>query len=133
MSIDNSIKVANFWRQHHNHTINQRQRKVLQKLLNFGNAGFVGGLSVEKYIAMTSVSKATATRDLSQLVELGFIFSSGKGKATRYYVNVSGWDHGLHDLGSVIRTQALDNQNLDQFLQGELSNIQPVLDYLKDK
>jgi Fic family protein len=133
LSIDNSIKVANFWRQHHNHTINQRQKKVLQKLLNFGNAGFVGGLSAEKYIAMTSVSKATATRDLSQLVEQGFIFSSGQGKATRYYVNVSGWDHGLHDLGGVIRTKTLDSQNLDQFLQGELSNIQHVLDYLKDK
>lgn len=133
LSIDNSIKVANFWRQHHNHTINQRQKKVLQKLLNFGNAGFVGGLSAEKYIAMTSVSKATATRDLSQLVEQGFIFSSGQGKATRYYVNVSGWDHGLHDVGGVIRTKILDDQNLDQFLQGELSNIQHVLDYLKDK
>ena len=133
LSIDNSIKIASFWREHDNHTVNPRQKKVLQKLLSMGDGGFVGGLSAEKYMRMTSVSKATATRDLGQLFEQGFMFSVGQGKATRYYVNVLGWNHGVTDESKIIKTKIVDNHDLNQFLDHELSNIQNVLDYLKDK
>ncbi|MEZ5663369.1 MAG: hypothetical protein R3E94_07540 [Burkholderiaceae bacterium] len=44
---------------------------------------------------MTGVSKATATRDLSQMVANGQLRSHGAGKAIRYYVNVPEWTHGL--------------------------------------
>jgi len=132
LSIDNSIKVANFWRQHHHHKINQRQKKVLRKLLSVGDGGFLGGLSAEKYVGMTSVSKATATRDLSQLFDQGLIFSVGQSKATRYYVNVAGWSHGFIDEDKIIKTTMVDNDHLDKLLD-DLPNIQHVLDYLKDK
>ncbi|WP_439587170.1 hypothetical protein [Hydrogenophaga sp.] len=40
---------------------------------------------------MTRISKATATRDLSQLMDEGLLFT--RGKALRYFVNVPGWSH----------------------------------------
>ncbi len=36
-----------------------------------GPDGFRGGLSAENYIAITGTSRATATRDLQDLVEMG--------------------------------------------------------------
>ena len=67
------------------------------------DGGFLGGLNADKYVRLTSTSKATATRDLSALVEGGLLWTSGQGKAIRYYVAVPGWTHGL-DLQPNIRT-----------------------------
>jgi Fic family protein len=44
---------------------------------------------------ITASSKATATRDLSELLESKMLFSVGQGKALRYYINVANWTHGL--------------------------------------
>jgi Fic family protein len=52
-------------------------------------------LNAEKFIKMTGVSKATATRDLGELVDRGLLRKQGEGKAVRYYVNLPGWSHGL--------------------------------------
>ena len=74
---------------------NERQRKVLERLLEAGHVGsgggFLGGMTNEKYAKMTSTSKATATRDLVDLADKGLLRIEGVGKATRYAVNVSGW------------------------------------------
>ena len=47
---------------------------------------FEGGLSTKKYISLTKVSKATAVRDISQLVEFGGIeqLEGSKGRNIRY-------------------------------------------------
>lgn len=75
--------------------INPRQGKVLERLLEAGHVGtgggFLGGLSNEKYAKMTGVSKATAARDLADLLAHGLLRVEGLGKATRYTVNVPGW------------------------------------------
>jgi Fic family protein len=47
-------------------------------------SGFVGGMSTEKYVALTGVSRATAYRDLSDLVVRGLLSVSGQGRGTRY-------------------------------------------------
>jgi hypothetical protein len=67
------------------------QRKVLNKLfdaqptgLNAQTRGFEGGLSTEKYVAITQVSRATAYRELTQLLLVGLLVKTGQGKATRY-------------------------------------------------
>lgn len=73
----------------------ERQRKVLQRLLNDGDGGFLGGLNAEKYMKMTGASKATATRDLAEMVKRGQLWTTGAGKALRYHVNVPGWTHGV--------------------------------------
>jgi len=48
--------------------LNERQIKALDRLLDAGPGGFEGGLTARKYMAMTKVSKATATRDLADLL-----------------------------------------------------------------
>lgn len=60
------------------------QRKVLNKLYDAGPEGFAGGMSTEKYVAITGVSRATAYRELTQLVEGGLLEKTGQGRATRY-------------------------------------------------
>ena len=75
--------------------INPRQRQVLERLLEAGHAGsgggFLGGMTSEKYAKIAATSKATATRDLADLLAHGLLRVEGVGKATRYAVNVPGW------------------------------------------
>jgi Fic family protein len=76
--------------------INPRQGKVLERLLEAGHVrsggGFLGGMTNEKYAKITGTSKATATRDLADLAANGLLRVEGVGKATRYAVNVPGWE-----------------------------------------
>lgn len=69
--------------------INERQEKVLLRLFAEGPQGFKGGLSAEKYIAITKASRATATRDLAELVELGALRKTGELRHTRYWLNLT--------------------------------------------
>ncbi len=64
--------------------ITPSQRKVLAKLLDAAPSGFEGGLSTDKYTAITGLSRATAYRELTQLLEVGLLVKTGVGKATRY-------------------------------------------------
>jgi Fic family protein len=75
---------------------NERQRKVLERLLEAGHVGsgggFLGGMTTDKYAKITGTSKATATRDLVDLAGKGLLRIEGVGKGTRYAVNVPGWE-----------------------------------------
>ncbi len=64
--------------------MNERQKKVVQKLLDAGPGGFEGGMSADKYCSITGASKATATRDLADLAEKGVLWIAGRGRGTRY-------------------------------------------------
>jgi Fic family protein len=64
--------------------LNQRQEKVLLRMLREGPGGFVGGLSAGKYAMIAEASPATATRDLVELVALGALVRTGERKHTRY-------------------------------------------------
>ena len=77
-----AVDKAHFWRRAP--AMNERQRKVVQKLLDAGPGGFVGGMSAEKYVNITGTSKATATRDLADLTEKDVLVISGQGRGTRY-------------------------------------------------
>ncbi len=88
-----AMEKSRFWAQHAAVVLNARQRKVVQRLLDDGDGGFLGGLNAEKYIKITGASKATATRDMAQLVQQGLLLTRGQGKALRYFVNVPGWAH----------------------------------------
>ncbi len=50
--------------------------------------GFKGGLSAEKYISITGAARATATRDLQDLVNKGVLIRTGALKSTRYDLNI---------------------------------------------
>lgn len=70
-------------------TLNDRQLKVIRRMINAGPAGFEGGMSAKKYMAITGASKATATRDLQQLVTKNILRLSGSGRSARYELNLS--------------------------------------------
>jgi Fic family protein len=60
-------------------------------LLDAGKDGLSGGMSAEKYANLTGSSKATATRDLTDLASRGLLVVTGQGRGTRYWINVPGW------------------------------------------
>lgn len=65
--------------------MNERQRKVLARMFRAGPEGFEGGISARKYVAITGASKATASRDLSDLLQKGALRRlPGGGRSTRY-------------------------------------------------
>lgn len=66
--------------------LNDRQAKVILRIFKEGIDGFEGGLSADNYIKITSTSRATATRDLRELVEIGAFTKTGELKSTRYYL-----------------------------------------------
>lgn len=57
---------------------------MIARIFTEGTAGFKGGLSAENYISITGTSRATATRDLQQLVEIGALNRTGERRHTRY-------------------------------------------------
>lgn len=72
----------------HKLALNDRQIKTLNKLYAVGPDGFVGGLSAQNHLAITRTSRATATRDLSELVELGILEKTGERRHTRYHIKI---------------------------------------------
>lgn len=69
--------------------LNSRQEKVLARIFREGPEGFRGGMSAEKYIRLTRTSRATATRDLQDLVKLKVLRRQGERKHTRYFLNLA--------------------------------------------
>src|SRR5229473_1887775 len=69
--------------------LNERQEKAIARMFREGIDGFKGGLSAENYISITKTSRATATRDLQDLVEKSALTKSGELRHTRYYLNLS--------------------------------------------
>ncbi len=68
--------------------LNERQGKVIARMFREGIDGFKGGLSAENYIRITKTSRATATRDLQDLVAMGALTKTGELRHTRYYLNL---------------------------------------------
>ena len=68
--------------------LNERQLLVLNKMFAAGVNGFEGGMSAKKYIAIAKTSKATATRDLQQLTELGALLHVGQGRSVSYTLSL---------------------------------------------
>jgi Fic family protein len=69
--------------------LNERQEKVIARMFREGIDGFKGGLSAENYIRISKSSRATATRDLQDLVEKGALTKTGALRHTRYYLNTA--------------------------------------------
>ena len=94
--VHHALQKAQFRLRAAQRSINPRQTKVLERLLEAGHlqigGGFLGGLTNEKHAKMTGASKATATRDLADLLAKDLLRVQGVGKATRYAVNVPGWE-----------------------------------------
>jgi Fic family protein len=90
LNIEHLIQKTKFWDIHRNQPLNERQIKVLNKIFDVGIDNFEGGLNTKKYMAITKVSKATATRDISELIEFECIkqVDSTAGRNIRYTINI---------------------------------------------
>ncbi len=72
----------------HDQNLNERQRKVINRMLEEGPDGFKGGMNVKKYMSIANISKATATRDLQNLVEMNVFSMHGGSRSTRYEIQL---------------------------------------------
>ena len=86
--VDFHVAKAKFYERMRAH-LNDRQAKVIARMFEERIDGFKGGLSAENYIAITGTSRATATRDLQDLVEKGALSRTGELRHTRYYLDLS--------------------------------------------
>ena len=89
-SIEIIIQKTKFWDKARAYALNQRQLKVLNKILDIGSENFEGGLSTKKYASMSSTSIPTAKRDMSQLLSYGLIkqVKGSAGRNVRYILNI---------------------------------------------
>ena len=81
------ISKAHFYDRHRDH-LNERQAKAIARMFREGPGGFEGGLSADNYLKITGTSRATATRDLQDLVEKGALNRTGERRHTRYWLNL---------------------------------------------
>lgn len=89
-SIDRILQKRRFWQQFHTTHFSVEQRKVLNRLLDGGERGFEGGISAAQYQKVAKVSKATATRHLSDLLAKGCLQKlPGGGRSTRYKITLT--------------------------------------------
>jgi Fic family protein len=79
------LRKAQFWKLHENTPLNERQRLILNKLLD----GFEGKLQTSKWAKITKTSSDTALRDINDLVEKGILKKSGAGGRNSHYDLVS--------------------------------------------
>jgi Fic family protein len=84
-TIADTLAKARFWLRHQATDLNERQRKVLNRLLDAGREGFLGGLNTRKYMGLTRTSRVTAYRELADLVGKGCLEPTGKGGRSSGY------------------------------------------------
>ena len=82
--LSNVMLKVRFWKHYAQTKLKERQSKVLNRLLDAGPGGFEGGLTNRKFAGMTHVSRATAQRELADLVQKGVLRPNpGHTRATR--------------------------------------------------
>lgn len=86
-TIEKVLSLTHFWHNISDTSLNDRQIKVVKKLLEAGEGGFEGGLTAKKYHGMVKGSRATLTRDLADLVDKKILFLAGERKTARYNLN----------------------------------------------
>ena len=85
--MDRTLGKARFWQRFGDAGLSAAQVKVLNRLLDGGTKGFENGINASQYQKVARVSKATATRHLSDLVARGCLVKlPGGGRSTRYAV-----------------------------------------------
>ncbi len=82
--IDKVVRKHHFWMQNNVHIGNDRQRMMLNKLMD----NFEGNLTSSKWAKMTKVSTDTALRDITDLMNKGVLFKTDSGgRSTNYELN----------------------------------------------
>lgn len=85
--IDVVLEKMRFWQAHIETPLNERQRKVLNRMLQDGIRGFEGGITTKKYMHITKTSRATAYRELHDLVKKKCLSKlPAKGRSSAYEI-----------------------------------------------
>ena len=89
-AITRTLAKSRFWQQRGSEPLSAEQIKVLNRMLDGGENGFLQGISASQYQKVAKVSKATATRHLADLLEKGCLEKMpGGGRNTRYQIKVT--------------------------------------------
>ncbi|MBT3175363.1 MAG: Fic family protein [Desulfobacula sp.] len=83
---------ALFWQEFAQTRLHERQTKVINRLLDAGSGGFECGLKNKKYMGIAHTSRATAQRELSDLVKKGILIKMpGGGRSASYDLDWEKW------------------------------------------
>lgn len=85
--IKKSHYLSLFWQKPETEDLNERQRKVLKKMLEHEPEPFAGGMTNKKYVSITGASRESAKRDLAELEAKGILSIEGKGRSVRYHIS----------------------------------------------
>jgi Fic family protein len=85
--IEKSMFINIYYKHMSEVSLNERQSKVIKKLLEYLPQDFDGGLTNKKYVSITKGSPESAKRDLKDLVNKGILLISGAGRSTSYRLN----------------------------------------------
>ncbi|MGJ3494422.1 Fic family protein [Piscirickettsia salmonis] len=83
ITLDKILHKAEIWGKLNHYSINERQRKIINKLFD----NFEGKLTTSKYAKITKCSEDTALRDIKKLINYGVLYQSeGVTKKSSYLV-----------------------------------------------
>jgi len=79
--LERILVKAQFWRKHQTTSFNERQRKLVNKMLD----GIDGKMTSSKWAKMAKCSKDSAVRDINELIDLGILTKEAAGgRSTNY-------------------------------------------------
>lgn len=86
VTLQEVISKANFWQKHGGQALNQRQIKIINKLID----GFEGHLTSSKWAAINKCSPDTALRDIQELISINILKKKeAGGRSTAYELMIS--------------------------------------------
>ena len=85
-TLDTVLTKSRFWQAHSAKSLNERQVKILNRLLD----GFDGKLTSSKWATMNRCSQDTANRDIRDLMDRGLLVRSQAGGRSTSYEIVTG-------------------------------------------
>ena len=81
LTLEAVLVKAGFWQAHADKTLNERQRKVINRLLD----GFAGKLTSSKWAKLAKCSQDTALRDINELVNRNILVKEAAGGRSTGY------------------------------------------------
>ena len=90
MKLNFIVFKTKFWDKYRDRNLNTRQTKVLNFILDIGIENFKGNLRKKKYMSISDSSSSTASRDISELLEIGCIkqIVGTAGRNISYEINI---------------------------------------------
>lgn len=83
--VDRSLMTHRFWHRYGAVALNERQIKMITRMLGKGTEEFEGGMTTRKYASMNHCSRATAQRELADLRDKGILVAGDSGGRSTSY------------------------------------------------